>query len=105
MIVSNENTYFNSMGGINGTGYIPGQTVVYNDSLFNTISKGSKAIAILLSLFIMLWIIAGTSAFTMSVVCFKFGGSGAQKISGFLLALLLGPFYWLFYFLSSTYCK
>lgn len=53
---------------------------------------------------VILWIVAGIAAFIMSLVCFGYNGSTADKIIGFLLAFLFGPFYWIFYNYNKNYC-
>jgi hypothetical protein len=59
---------------------------------------------LLLSIF---WVVAGIAALVTSVVCFGKNSTTTQgdNIAGLVLALFLGPFYWIFYFGSSTYCK
>jgi fatty acid desaturase len=54
---------------------------------------------------ISIWVLAGFSAFITSIICFGYSGSALQKMFGFLLAILLGPFYWFFYGVSKTYCS
>jgi hypothetical protein len=55
---------------------------------------------------LLAWVVLGVGAFIMSLVCIsKKGSSGGQNVIGLLLALLLGPFYWLYFLGSSTYCK
>lgn len=52
------------------------------------------------------WIILGMLARVWSVVCFGLEGSFHDKWIGFLTAMILGPFYWLFYsFVPSDYCS
>lgn len=65
----------------------------------------SPGVVLFVTIIAMLWILAGITAFIMSVVCFKFNGTGLQKFLGLILAILFGPFYWIYYGLSSTYCK
>jgi hypothetical protein len=56
--------------------------------------------------FLVVWSIIGLAAFFMSVVCFTRRGSTAgQNMIGLLLSLFLGPFYWLYYFGSGSYCS
>jgi len=56
--------------------------------------------------FLVVWSIIGLAAFFMSVVCFTRRGSTAgQNMIGLLLSLFLGPFYWLYYFGSGSYCR
>ena len=58
------------------------------------------ALAILMGL----WILVGFIAFIMSIVCFGRSGTTEQHILGLLLAILFGPFYWIYYGMSKTYC-
>jgi hypothetical protein len=67
--------------------------------------KNKKVIFVLLLVFLLLWVILGISGFIMSIVCFKYSGSTSQKIIGLLLSILIGPFYWFYFFFSKTYCK
>jgi hypothetical protein len=41
----------------------------------------------------------------MSLICFGYSGSTGEKILGVILALALGPWYFLYYFSSGSYCK
>ena len=55
--------------------------------------------------FLAVWSIIGLAAFFMSLACFtRAGSTGPQNMIGLLLALLLGPFYWLYYLGSGSYC-
>ena len=54
--------------------------------------------------FILLWVVLGLAAFVMSVLCFGYTGSTAQHVAGVVFAILFGPFYWLYYAVSSDYC-
>ena len=57
-----------------------------------------------LSIIVLIWMFGGLAAFIMSVVCF--GKSTKQKaIIGIVLAIFLGPFYWLYYSMSQNYCS
>lgn len=58
-----------------------------------------------LAFFAIVWMIAGLVAFVVSLVCFAYDGTVVEKIAGLLLAFVFGPFYWIYYFTSSTYCK
>jgi hypothetical protein len=58
-----------------------------------------------IAFFALVWMIAGIVAFIMSLVCFAHNGTAIEKIAGFLLALFFGPFYWVYYSISATYCK
>jgi hypothetical protein len=56
-------------------------------------------------LFLILWCVAGIIAFITSVVCFFRNGTIFEKILGLILALFLGPFYFIFYAFSDNYCN
>jgi len=55
-------------------------------------------------LFIIIWVISGLTAAIMSLVCFGYKGSTLDKIIGLLIAIFLGPFYWLYYAFNGAYC-
>lgn len=55
--------------------------------------------------FALIWVISGFVAFVMSLVCFARNGTAIEKIAGLLLALFFGPFYWVYYAISASYCK
>jgi hypothetical protein len=75
------------------------QTIVLNTDGFFKLAGGMLA-------FLVVWCIIGFAAFIMSLVCMtKAGSNGGQNVMGLLLAILFGPFYWLYYFGSGTYCK
>lgn len=55
-------------------------------------------------IFMVFWVTSGFIGFGMSLVCFGYKGSTVEKVLGILLAFLFGPFYWIYYMASSTYC-
>jgi hypothetical protein len=56
-------------------------------------------------IFLLLWAILGVAAFIASLVCFGRSGTVGEKFLGLLLAFFLGPFYWLYFFLNTDYCR
>lgn len=58
----------------------------------------------ILLLLYLIWYFAGLAAFIASIVCISYNGSGGSKLAGFLLALFLGPFYWIYYIYNVNYC-
>lgn len=52
-----------------------------------------------------LWLLFGLIGFVMSLICFGYSGSVGEKILGIVIALVLGPWYFLYYFSSGSYCK
>jgi hypothetical protein len=69
------------------------------------ISSGDKGKLGFIIALVVVWALAGFAAFVMSLVCFGRSGSIAQHIVGLLLALIVGPFYWIYFAASNTYCK
>lgn len=53
----------------------------------------------------LVWALLGLGAFIMALACIGYSGTTAQKIIGILLAMFFGPFYWIYYFVSSSYCS
>jgi len=56
-------------------------------------------------LFILVWAVGGIAAIIMSLVCFGFSGSTAEKAIGLALAFFLGPLYFIFYAVNKNYCR
>ena len=67
--------------------------------------KGGKVRAAFLGLFALAWVLFGVAAFFFSLVCFGRSGSFGEKIFGFFLALVFGPFYFVYYFADGAYCR
>jgi hypothetical protein len=67
--------------------------------------KGAKVRAAFLGLFALAWVLFGVAAFFFSLVCFGRSGSFGEKIFGFFLALVFGPFYFVYYFADGAYCR
>ena len=56
-------------------------------------------------IFAVVWMVLGVAAFIMSLVCLsKKGSKGGQNVIGLLLAIFLGPLYWLYYIAGGSYC-
>ena len=51
------------------------------------------------------WIIIGITAFITSIICLSYSGTTSQKIIGLVLAILFGPFYWIYYGAMKDYCN
>jgi Zn-dependent protease with chaperone function len=56
-------------------------------------------------LFASIWSLIGIIAFLLSLVCFGYSGTFGQKILGLVISLVFGPFYFLYYYFSGSYCK
>jgi hypothetical protein len=61
--------------------------------------------SVLIFTFAILWFTFGLIGFVLSIVCFGYSGSTGEKIMGIVIALALGPWYFLYYFSSGSYCK
>lgn len=57
------------------------------------------------ALFIFAWAALGLAAFIWSLVCFKKSGTIEQKVLGLLMAIFIGPLFFIYYKYSPTYCK
>ena len=53
---------------------------------------------------VFVWALLGVLGFITSLVCFAYDGSFMQNWVGFLTAIVMGPFYWIFYAYSDGYC-
>jgi len=69
------------------------------------LDEGTASVMFIVAL---VWILMGVSAFIISLWCFKYSSGKDQflyNIFGFLVAITLGPFYWIYYAVNSSYCK
>eukprot|EP00741_Cyanophora_paradoxa_P003240 tig00000681_g3149.t1 len=66
--------------------------------------RGLFAMACLLG---FIWASVGIAGFAWSIVCMGRGGDAMSKIGGFLMAVFMGPLYWVYYYLNRKmgYCK
>lgn len=76
-----------------------GSKMSIGKSLFNSV--GGLALLV----FGTLWTIFGIIGFVMSLICFGYSGSTGEKLFGLLASIMMGPFYFIYYFSSGTYCK
>jgi hypothetical protein len=68
-------------------------------------SKGEKVRTTFVAVLALSWVLFGIAAFFFSLVCFGRSGSFGEKIFGFFLALIFGPFYFVYYFADGAYCR
>lgn len=59
----------------------------------------------IIGIFMFAWTVLGIVAFIWSIYCFKLSGSIEQKVLGLLLALFIGPLFFIYYKYSPSYCK
>lgn len=64
-----------------------------------------KIIKLVIYAFGIVWAVFGLLAFIFSLICFGYSGSILEKLVGIILAILFGPFYFIYYFASGSYCK
>jgi len=57
------------------------------------------------TIFLFAWVFLGLIAFVWSLYCFRKSGSTEQKVLGFLLAVFLGPLFFIYFRFSKNYCK
>jgi hypothetical protein len=57
------------------------------------------------TIFLFAWVLLGLIAFVWSLYCFKKSGSTEQKVLGFLLAIFMGPLFFIYFRFSKNYCK
>lgn len=57
------------------------------------------------TIFVFAWAALGLAAFIWSLVCFKKSGTIEQKVLGLLMAIFIGPLFFIYYKYSPTYCK
>ena len=69
------------------------------------LAKGEKVRTTFVAVLALSWVLFGVAAFFFSLVCFGRSGSFGEKVFGFFLALLFGPFYFVYYFADGAYCR
>lgn len=78
----------------------------YPDLFKSFVSTASgKMTGLVVLAFGMIWFLFGAAGFIMSFICFGYTGTIGEKLLGLILAIGLGPFYWLYYYSSPSYCK
>ncbi len=69
---------------------------------FDSEKRGKRAVIVLL--FVFIWAIAGIIAFFISIFCMFKSGTITDKAVGFLLAVVLGPLYFIYFAFNKNYC-
>ncbi len=68
-------------------------------------SSGAAALGVGV-IILIIWIALGIFAFWTSLWCAGFrSGTVSEKLIGFVIAFLFGPFYWLYFYFMKDYCK
>ena len=77
------------------------ESQVQNKAAVTTVAS----FAIVFMLLAIIWFGLGIAGFIMSLVCLGRSGTAFQYVLGITLAVLFGPFYWIYYIVDGTYCK
>uniref|UniRef100_A0A6C0KLF8 Uncharacterized protein n=1 Tax=viral metagenome TaxID=1070528 RepID=A0A6C0KLF8_9ZZZZ len=75
------------------------------DTSSNTKINMAKTGSLFMMILIILWVLLGIIAFIKSILCFGSSSSALEKILGLVLAILFGPLYFLYFYISPKYCK
>lgn len=66
----------------------------------------SFTIGVIIGFIYLIWLFTGVLAFITSLICFAFHGTISDKFLGLIVALVIGPFYWLYFIFNNTgYCS
>jgi hypothetical protein len=65
----------------------------------------NKMKRILIYVAIGIWVTIGLTAFFMTIYCYRQGSTAFQTIFALILSIFCGPFYWVYYLVSRSYCK
>jgi len=78
----------------------------FQESKEEIINNSSFTIGILLGILWLIWFFTGALAFLTSLICFAFNGTITDKFLGLIVAMAIGPFYWLYFIFNNTgYCS
>ncbi len=67
--------------------------------------KSNNITGTLILVLVGAWVLTGLIAFIYSLYCFSKSGTTGEKILGLLLSMLIGPFYFIYVYVSGSYCK
>lgn len=71
----------------------------------NSVLKPSATTEVVVLIFFFIWSLLGFIAFIYSLYCFGKSGSVLDKTVGFIVAILTGPFFFLYLYVNRRYCK
>jgi hypothetical protein len=74
------------------------------NKLVSSIRSGSNPSATFWALLVFAWVVFGIAGFVMSLWCIGFTGNFGEKFIGIIIAMILGPWYWLYFYSVPTYC-
>ena len=64
----------------------------------------SKVMGIFILVFIGLWVLLGVIGFIHSLICLGYESTFTDKVLGLIIALLFGPFFYVYYYFNKSYC-
>ena len=64
----------------------------------------SKVMGIFILVFIGLWVLLGVVGFIHSLICLGYDSTFTDKVLGLIIALLFGPFFYVYYYFNKSYC-
>ena len=79
-------------------------TVPDFNKLVSSIRSGSNPTATFWAVVVLGWVLFGVAGFVMSLWCIGFTGNFGEKVIGVIIAMILGPWYWLYFYSVPTYC-
>ena len=78
----------------------------FEDEKVNSNVAVGLTIGIIIGFIYIIWVFTGLLAFITSLICFAFNGTMSDKFLGLIVALVIGPFYWLYFIFNNTgYCS
>ena len=67
-------------------------------------SKKTTVVGWLIVFGVIAYVIAGFLAYVWSIACIGRTGSFGANVGGIILAIVFGPFYWLYFIFHKGYC-
>lgn len=78
----------------------------FEDEKVDNNNASTITIGIIIGFIYIIWVFTGILAFLTSLICFAFHGTMTDKFLGLIVALIIGPFYWLYFIFNNTgYCS
>lgn len=74
------------------------------NNIFASIASGNSPLGVFWALVVLVWVLFGIAGFVMSLWCIGFTGNFGEKFMGIVIAIILGPWYWLYFYSVPTYC-
>jgi hypothetical protein len=74
------------------------------NNIFASIVSGNSPMGVFWALVVLVWVLFGIAGFVMSLWCIGFTGNFGEKFIGIVIAIILGPWYWLYFYSVPSYC-